>query len=133
MELHYSNDKAVQIWQRFVENPLDMSAQRNFVKHYGAPLVQQATKLHKRLRDATTVSAYNQQHGGKNRIELKQGQRANDPVVLKVRVNEAWRKYFNIEKQRLDSVLTMGEWQGQLNQVDTLCVIGVNKHKYNEI
>ena len=79
------------------------------------------------------MSIYNQQHGGSNRIELKQGQRDNDPVVLKVRVNNAWRKFFNIEMSDADTALTMREWHGQLNQVDTLCVIDINKHKYNEI
>ena len=96
MVIEYGNSKDVKCYRNFVLNPDDRSAARAFSKTFGVPLMSQAKKLHDRLIKYVSAGAYNAIFGQTdNRIEIKQGCRDKEPLVLKVRIGQGPRKFFN--------------------------------------
>ena len=132
MKIRYSNDKAVQIWQRFVENQADRAARRMFDKHFGATLAKRAIVLHEMLEQASNAHSFNAGQSANTKLEVMRGRRDNEHIVLKVRVNDAWRKFFNIIQSNGDA-LSNAMWQGNYAEVNSLEVIDVNKHNYKAL
>lgn len=132
MDIQYSHSKEVECYRDFVLNPYNRSASRAFSKIFGASLMEPAKKLHDRLVHYDSAGAYNADYGRTdNRIELKQGGRDKDPLVLKVRIGRSHRKFFH--HLLGENMLLAMEWEGDFNSVRTICVIAVNNHDYKEI
>lgn len=133
MTIEYKgNDKAVKCYRDFVNNPSDRTALRLFKKTFGS-LDSSAKKLHDRLVSFATAGAYNAVYGStKNRIEIKQGCADKDPLVLKVRIDDSYRKFFH---NLLDetNVLLKKNWGGDFNTVDRIFVISINNHEYGKV
>ncbi len=133
MTIEYKgNDKTVKCYKDFVENPSDRTALRLFKKTFGC-LDCSAKKLHDRLVSFATAGAYNAVYGStKNRIEIKHGCADKDPLVLKVRIDDSYRKFFH---NLLDetNVLLKKNWGGDFNTVDRIFVIAINKHEYDKV
>lgn len=87
------------------------------------------TWLHARLVSTPNVGAYNTLYKTPETcIGFKQGGGDGDPLVLKVRINLAYRKFFQAEIG--GSILARKDWDGNLHSLNSLRVIDVNKHDY---
>lgn len=135
MFIEYDNTaKEVRCYRDFVQNPADRSATRAFSKAFGVSLMEPAKKLHDRLLRYPSAGAYNADFGRTdNRIELKQGCRDHDPLILKVRVGRGSRKFFNQIVDEVGNLLLKREWTGCFNSVTRIYVIAINNHDYNNI
>lgn len=90
-------------------------------------------RRHNLLKQYPTALDYNKVYGlTTNRIELKDGTKKNQPLILKVRVTGSWRKFFYVVIGEEDYLLTK-DWVGQFDEVRSIYVIDVNKHDYNAV
>jgi hypothetical protein len=131
MIIKYCDDKDVKCYRDFVLNPEDRATQRAFSKKFGKPLMEPAKKLHDRLNSYETAAAYNAVFGSTdNRIEIKRGGVKTNPLILKVRVAQAERKFFH---QLLDdgNFLISSQWEGNFGAISTIYVFAINNHDYN--
>lgn len=133
MVIQYSNDKNVQIWRNFVENYDDRSALKQFRRHFGMQLERHALKLHRSLCTIPNAHLFNLQQGCDNKLEILQGRKSNTPLVLKVRINQAWRKCCNALPSPDATPITNANWDGNYQQVQSLYVIDINNHNYNAL
>jgi hypothetical protein len=132
MVIEYSNKKEIKCYRDYVLNPSDRQASRAFSKTFGVNLMEPAKKLHDRLVQYASVGAYNAKYGSTdNRIELKQGCADKDPLILKVRISQDMRKFFNQQIDGLGTPLLKKNWDGDFNSITTVCVVAINKHNYN--
>lgn len=132
MVIEYGNSKDVKCYRDFVLSPDNRGASRAFSKTFGVNLMEPAKKLHDRLKKHGSAGTYNTIYGQTdNRIEIKQGCRKKDPLILKVRVGRGTRKFFNhiIDDKR--NLLLTQDWKGDFNSIITIYVIAVNNHDYN--
>lgn len=91
-----------------------------------------AGKLHDRLLKFDSAASYNAMYGASdNRIELKREVREKSPLVLKVRVDRSYRKFFNQVVNAAGDVLLRKEWTGDFNSVTVILVTDVNNHDYS--
>mgnify|MGYP003318681987 CR=1 FL=1 len=133
MNISFKKTKENTIYENFVNNPTDRANQRAFTKEYGTQLPSKtAARLHQRLKLFTTAGAYNRVFGGTdNRIELMSGTSDNEPLVMKVRVTGAWRKFFY--QLTGNDFLLKKDWTGDFDSVGNIYVISVNHHDYDAI
>ncbi len=130
MRIEYADDKVVSCYKNYVQNPQDRVATKAFTKIFGAAMLAPAKKLHDRLLLYPTVGDYNVMFAStKNRIELKQGGAANEPLVLKVRVGLELRKFFGHLLDSGDMALVR-QWAGDFKAITAIYVIDVNNHEY---
>ncbi len=134
MNIEYGSSKEVECYRDFVLNPDDRKASRAFSKTFGASLMEPAIKLHDRLKTYISAGAYNSVFGPtNNRIEIKKGCKNKDPLILKVRVGQGPRKFFNHIIDEEKNLLLTQDWQGDFNSIMTIYIIAVNNHDYNNI
>ena len=136
MNITYSDTKEIVAYRDFVCLPTSRDAQRVFRKFFPAVIEKSAVKLHRRLAiEFPNVAAYNSVYGRTdNRIELKDGQRNNECIIMKTRVNDSYRKFFNVVLTRDKFVLlVVAGWQGQFKDVTDIHVVDVNNHDYNKV
>ena len=134
MVIEYGHSKEVKCYRDFVLNPDNRNAARAFSKTFGVNLMEPAKKLHDRLRKYASAGAYNAIYGSTaNRIEIKQGCKKKEPLILKVRVGQGPRKFFNHIVDDEKNLLLTQDWQGDFNSIMTIYVIAVNNHDYNNI
>lgn len=131
MNVKFSND--MKSYRDYVTHPEDRKAMRKFCKEYSADIAEEAVNRHKLLEHYPSALAYNQVFGSTdNRIELKRGSRDKEPLILKVRVTRAYRKFFHAYCDDMnDTYIRTKEWIGQFDAVTDIYVIEVNKHIYN--
>lgn len=134
MVIEYSNDKDVKVFQAFVNDPTNRKKLSKFTKTFGVTWIDEAIKLHSRLKSSANAHIYNTLYGGaKNSIETKEGTKKNHPKIFKVRFGEGPRKFFNhILNQEGDLLLTQN-WDGNFNLIEMIYVIAVNNHKYDAV
>jgi hypothetical protein len=134
MVIEYGNSKEVKCYRDFVLQPDDRGAARAFSKTFGVNLMEPAKKLHDRLKRYVSAGAYNAIYGRTdNRIEIKQGCKKKEPLILKVRVGQGPRKFFNHIIDEEKNLLLTQDWQGDFNAIMTIYVIAVNNHDYNNL
>lgn len=132
MDIKYDGgSKSVVCYRDYVQSPDDRSAARAFRKKFGENLMSPAIKLHERFLNYSSAGSYNAMYGSTdNRIEIKRAVKDRDALVLKVRVDRSYRKFFNHLKE--DSVILLKkDWQGDFNAVTVIFVTDVNNHDYN--
>jgi hypothetical protein len=124
-----NNDKYCNCYQELVEKETDRTSIKRFKKHFNENVLKAALKLHKKLKIADNAAIYNATASADNRIEKKQGQKNKDSLVLKVRIQDAYRKFFYYIcfEQRCRE----NEWTGQFADVKAIHVFEINKHNYN--
>ncbi|MBO7133020.1 MAG: hypothetical protein J6W06_02525 [Bacteroidales bacterium] len=136
MNITYTDSKEVTAYKDFVCSPTNRDSQRNFRKYFPASIEKQAVKLHQRLAVMFNNAAdYNRVFGNTdNRIERKDGQRDSDNIVFKTRINDSYRKFFNVVENIADfSLLKVCNWQGNFEIITDIHVIDVNKHDYKGV
>lgn len=132
MTIEYHNSKEVECYRDFVKNPDNRKAMRAFERIFGKTLMEPAKKLHDRLLSYKTAGAYNADYGcTNNRIELKQGCRDREPLVMKVRVDGWHRKFFH--HLFGEGAMLKKDWTGDFNSVEKIYVIDVNNHDYKKV
>lgn len=131
MNISYDLNKTCNCYEAFVNNPNDRKYMKTFNKMFCKEIMGSVIKLHQRLKAYETASMYNAIAGSDNKIELKSGTGSKDNLVLKVRINKEYRKFFYYVVSTGDCVLT-NEWKGQFNEVKDICVFDVNKHEYKK-
>lgn len=133
MLIKFRPSKACKCYQEFVEDPTNRAKRRAFGKAYGG-IEDESVKLHKRLLAHESAGAYNRIYGGtNNRIELKQGEKKENPIIFKIRVTGSWRKFFHHITTDDGDFLLVRNWQGDFNSVNTIYVIDVNRHEYQAV
>lgn len=107
---------------------------KKFSKYFGNQITSAVLKLHQKLNAAKNASCYNNIVGEDNKIEKGAGQRKKDPLILKVRIQHAYRKFFYYMITGKCWVrCTEEEWSGQFDQVEDIHVFEINKHNYNKL
>lgn len=105
MNISFKKTKTNKVYQDFVENPSDRKKRRIFSKEFNESIADEAVKVHKRLKAYPTAGDYNKEYGQTlNAIELKKGEKQNDPLVLKTRVTGNYRIFFNQILDKADRV-----------------------------
>jgi hypothetical protein len=133
MDIKYDeSSKSVRCYCGFVQAPSDRSAARDFRKRFGENLMSAALKLHDRLSKYDSAGSYNAVYGSTdNRIEIKRAVKDKEALVLKVRVDRSYRKFFNHLIDELGSVRIKKDWQGDFNSITAIFVTDVNNHDYS--
>lgn len=134
MVIEYSKNKQVKCYRDFVIEPDNFEARRAFNKTFGKELMEPAKKLHDRLKQFPSAGDYNKVFGkSDNRIELKKGEKENEPLILKTRINVKARKFFQYRTDREQTYLLVRDWDGDFSKITTIFVIAVNNHDYNKV
>ena len=133
MQIRFKKTKELKVYEDFVEHPTDRKAFRTFLRYYPNDIVQESVKRHSLLKQYHTAMDYNKVYGQTaNRIEIKDGTKNNQPLILKTRVTGSWRKFFYVVADEEGYLLTK-DWVGKFDEVRSIYVIDVNKHDYNAV
>ena len=136
MELTYANNKDCSAYENLMNNPSDRVALKSFTKVFSAEVVKPSIKLDQRLKSSTNAKIFNQNYPGDNSINLLGGVKDKDPLVLKVRIQDAYRKFFNFyDKESSDGdgeFCVTKLWVGQFEKVEKLYIYEINKHNYKK-
>lgn len=133
MKLNFSNSKDCQAIENINKNSTDRNFIKEFNRRYNANLLQATIKVCKRLSSAENAHIYNVTIAGKNKIELLSGVKNNEPTVLKLKIQDGYRKffYFFCKDNELDFSLHK-DWVGQFNQVSSIYIYEMNNHDYSK-
>jgi hypothetical protein len=132
MNITFETTKECSCYQELVNNETDRNVRKRFTKRFGGTILGAVLKTHKKLKASDNAQIYNSIVGIDNRIEKFIDVKANDPLILKVRIQEAYRKFFyfvdNLSEER--SYCAVNNWRGQFNEVRDIHVFEINKHDY---
>lgn len=131
MNISYDPNKTCNCYEAFVNNPTDRNCIKAFNKSFCKEIMNSAIRLHDRLSSYENALIYNTIAGSGNKIELKSGTRNKENLVLKVRIDKDYRKFFYYIVSNHTCALTE-EWKGQYNDVKDIYVFDVNKHEYKK-
>jgi hypothetical protein len=133
MEITFGDTKECSCYGEFVNNSSDRNIIKKFTKLYSNEIRNSATKLHERLKNSKTAADYQMIYGrSENRIELKTGVKNKEPLVLKIRVTESYRKFFHyVLCPTTPKYLLTEAWKGQFSEITHIHIYDVNKHKYD--
>jgi hypothetical protein len=132
MNITYEDNKDCRCYRDLVDSEGGRLEIKEFSRHFGCHIVAAALRLHQRLKNAESAELYNNIAGAKNKIEKKEGQKRNEPLILKLRVQDAYRKlfYYIIAESGDGTICVEENWTGQFNKVKDIHVFDINKHKY---
>lgn len=127
-----SNDKKCKAFEKFVNAPEDRNARKEFTRYFNQNLLKPAVKIYQKFKISENAHVYNIVASGNNKIELLTGVRDNDPSVLKVRIQDSYRKFFHFFcNETCDNLSLKKDWTGQFNQVKYIRVYEINNHDYS--
>lgn len=135
MVIDFENNKDCNCYKDLVLNPTSRLSIKNFGKRFDSRLASAAVKVHNKLLSASNASIYNLTVGHDNKIKLKAGTSDKDSLILKVRVQDAYRKFFNFyvsDSTGVETFCLTKDWTGQFDQIFKIYVHDVNKHEYKK-
>jgi lysyl-tRNA synthetase class I len=135
MKITFEDDKKCNCYRDLVNSEGGRQEIKRFSKHFDNQLISAVLRLHQRLKSAENAECYNSIAGMDNRINKVAGQKKNDPLILKVRIQSAYRKFFHYMTACdgcLKECIEDG-WTGQFNLVKNIHVFKINKHDYDEL
>jgi hypothetical protein len=135
MEVNYDKNKICDAYKELVENPHDRTSIKKFSKKFDRQIAPAAIKVHQRLISAPNASLFNLGASTNNKIELKSGLENKEPVILKVRIQGSYRKFFyfyELNSKGEEEFSLKKNWQGQFDKVLKILVYDVNKHDYSK-
>jgi hypothetical protein len=134
MNIVFENNKECSCYKDLVNNATDRGAIKRFTKHFGASVISAVLKTHNKLKLADNAHVYNSIASVNNKIEKLNGQRENDPLVLKIRIQDAYRKlfYFIINPSEAQKCCEKN-WTGQFAEITDIHVFKINKHDYKSL
>lgn len=130
MVIDYKKSKENKCYMAYVNNPSDRKNIRDFTKHFPEPnLKKNAIEIHQRITSSATIESYNAIYGKtENRIEICKGIADKNPLIFRVKINNAWRKFFYgcLQEQHI----LKKEWTGQFCDICKITVLEINNHDY---
>jgi hypothetical protein len=130
MNITFDKNKECSCYGCLMNNETDRIAIKRFKKYFNENILKAALKVHKKLKIADNACIYNATVSDDNKIRKKQGRANKESLVLKVRIQDAYRKFFYFivcqEEQCLEE-----DWKGQFAEVKNIHVFEINKHNYN--
>ncbi|MFY0483784.1 hypothetical protein ACI6PS_14385 [Flavobacterium sp. PLA-1-15] len=136
MEIKFSNTKECTAFEQLMINPTDRKAIKNFTKNYNQTILKASIKVYQKLSSCDNALLYNQTTTGLNRIEIASGVKDKNPVVLKIRIQDSYRKFFNFFETNtsgIEDLCIVKNWIGQFNKVSKIYVFDINKHDYTVV
>jgi hypothetical protein len=134
MNITFKDEKICNYYRDLVDSGGGRQETKRFSKHFGNQITSAVLRLHQRLKSAENAGCYNNIAGKDNKIEKLDGQKKNDPLILKVRIQDAYRKFFYYMTTNGNGLkCAEGEWTGQFNRVEDIHVFEINKHNYNKL
>jgi hypothetical protein len=134
MNITFEDDKHCNCYRDLVDSEGGRQETKRFSKYFGNQIIPAVLKLHKRLKNADSAGRYNSIIGGNNKIEKVAGRKKNEPLILKVRIQDAYRKFFHYMMIEDGGSECLEEnWTGQFDQVEDIHVFKINNHNYNEL
>lgn len=136
MEIEFSSCKTCDAFKQLMANPTERKAIKNFNKFFNQAILKASIKVYQKLKSSENAHIYNSTTSGNNKIELVSGIKKKEPVVLKVRIQDSYRKFFNFYQSDTSGskdFCTVQNWQGQFNDVSNIYVLEVNKHDYSKV
>jgi len=135
MKIEFDKNKLCKAYKELVENPENRSSHKAFARAFNNSLAKAAIKLHKKLTNAQNAYVYNLITSSDNRIGLKEGVKHHEPLVLKVRIQDSYRKFFYFCENNSQGKEEFGlkkNWGGQFENILKIYVYEVNKHDYSK-
>jgi len=135
MEITFDQNKHCEAYQELVENPENRESIKKFSKIFDRNIAKAAIKVHNKMKIAPNAHVYNITASINNRIELKSGIPHKDPVVLKIRIQDSYRKFFyfcDCSSQDEPVFNLTKDWCGQFKNISKVHVYEVNKHDYSK-
>ncbi|OXE96175.1 hypothetical protein B0A63_21920 [Flavobacterium johnsoniae UW101] len=135
MIINFENNKDCNCYRDLVLNPADRQSMKNFGRRFDSKLMSAAVKVHNKLLSAPNASIYNLTVSNDNKIQLKSGTPDKESLILKVRVQDAYRKFFNFyvsDSTGVETFCLTKDWTGQFDQISKIYVHDVNKHDYKK-
>jgi hypothetical protein len=133
MNITFGDDKYCSCCRDLVDSGGGRQETKRFSKYFGDKITSAVLKLHSKLKNAENAECYNKISGGDNKIEKIVGQNKHDSLILKVRIQDAYRKlfyYMTIDGEGCRSACKDGNWTGQFKRVEDIHIFEVSKHKY---
>ncbi|WP_264566187.1 hypothetical protein [Flavobacterium sp. N3904] len=119
-----------------MENPTDRQAAKTFNKIYNQSILKSSIKVYQKLKSCDNALIYNQTTSGDNKIEKVSGVKDKNPVVLKVRIQDSYRKFFHFYETNTfgeEDLSITKNWVGQYSTVNNILVFEINKHDYSAV
>ena len=129
MTITFENNKECNCYENLVNNETDRAALKRFKKYFNQELLSAALKTHKKLLNADNAEIYNNTSTIDNKIQLKQGIAEKDALILKVRIQRDYRKFFYYIVNEICCL--KNKWNGQFKDIRAIHVFEINKHDYN--
>ncbi|MBA9072599.1 hypothetical protein GGR22_000725 [Flavobacterium gossypii] len=136
MEISFGKSKECDAFKELMDNPTDRKAIKNFNRSYNQTILKASIKIYQKLKNSDNAFIYNLTASGGNKIEKASGVKDKNPVVLKVRIQDSYRKFFNFYETNtagVEDFCTINNWCGQFDKVCKIHVFEVNKHDYSVI
>ncbi|MDR2083402.1 MAG: hypothetical protein LBP67_00170 [Bacteroidales bacterium] len=138
MIITFADTKRCECYKNFLEEPENRSYQKKFCKFYPIEIKSQAVRVHNRLKEVNNIGEYNALYKSNNCFEKVVGQSKNENLAIKVRINDAYRKFVNpmlITKNEdnldTDEFILVKNCDNQFNQINKIHVFDINKHDYS--
>lgn len=134
MEIEFSKDKSCSAFEELMNNPEDRKSLKKFNKLFDSTIMKASINVYQKLKSSKSALIYNQTTSNKNRIELVTGKGKKETLVLKVRINSDYRKFFYFYQTDTlgnEEFCTKEQWIGQFDDVCKIYVFSVNKHDYS--
>ncbi|NHQ68874.1 hypothetical protein, partial [Elizabethkingia miricola] len=133
MTLNFASNKKCNAFENLVKFPENRAAIREFNKHFNSGLIKPSIKIFQKFKSSENAYIYNMAAGTNNKIELKSGVRDNDPSVLKVRLQDSYRKFFYFFcDDNCNEFSLKKDWVGQFNQIKHIHIYEINNHDYSK-
>jgi hypothetical protein len=133
MKLNFSNNKDCLVIENISKNSTNRSFIKDFNKRYNANLLKPTIKICKKLTLAENAYTYNLMSSANNKIELLSGIKKNEPTVLKIRVQDGYRKFFHFFCKNSDEDFSLHkDWVGQFIDVSSIYIYEMNNHDYSK-
>jgi hypothetical protein len=134
MNITFKEERLCNCYRDLVNSGGGRMELKRFSRYFGDQITSSVLKLHQRLKNAENAACYNSIAGNDNKIEELAGRKNDEPLVLKVRIQSAFRKffYYMISGEK-DVKCSQGNWTGQFNRVEDIHVFEINKHNYNKL
>lgn len=132
MRLNFSKTKECRAIENISINSVDRNFIKEFNRRYNAKLLQPTVKMCQRLISTDNAHVYNATFGG-NKIELLSGVKNSEPTVLKVKIQDGYRKLFHFFCDDNDDNFSLTkDWKGQFNEVSSIYIYEMNNHNYKK-
>lgn len=135
MDIEFDKNKNCTAYKNLVENIDDRIALKNFTKVFNKNIVDCSIRTYQKLKNAPNASFYNTVSSANNKIEILTGSKNKDNLILKVRLQGDYRKFFHFYEIRdnNEKICITENWKGQFNEVSKIYIYEVNKHDYSKV